>query len=392
MKKFFTILGNILKWILIVFVALIVILLIVRFIGRTINNAAPSDGINESMYIDVNGQQQWINIYGENKENPVMLYLHGGPGDSHSYGDWVILRKLAKDYTVVNWDQRDCGKTWINDPKGTPITPEIMRDDLSVVVDYLLDYMGKEKLTLLGMSWGTMYGGDYALEHPDKVECMISLSLVYDDRESQKGLKEDFLKWSENEPEYHEMAEKYDPLFFAEMTENKLKLMNDFMNAEQSERAAMEQNNPELSELIKNSREQSQIAQALNARYLPEEESYFDGDINVIEAVFFNPYYSLFDYFKILQYDPESDFSLSSQNFIDDFSLKNRTVYEMPYYVLQGDKDDNGGVEKSYFDSVKAPDKEFRYIEGGHMSTMLQSEKLAEFIHEIAQKQKTVKE
>lgn len=169
---------KILKWIGIIILALIVILLIVRFIGKMIYNRTPDGGINETMYIDVNGQEQWINIYGEDRDNPVMLYLHGGPGNATSFGDWIILRKLAKDYTVVNWDQRDSGKTLIHDPKDTEITSELMRSDIDIVADYVLDYMGKEKLTILGMSWGTMYGGDYALRHPEKTECVIELSLV----------------------------------------------------------------------------------------------------------------------------------------------------------------------------------------------------------------------
>ena len=75
MKKFFSVLLKILKWLLIIIVSLVLILMIVRFIGKTINKKTPNGGINEEMYVDVNGQKQWISIYGNNKDNPVMLYL-----------------------------------------------------------------------------------------------------------------------------------------------------------------------------------------------------------------------------------------------------------------------------------------------------------------------------
>jgi surfactin synthase thioesterase subunit len=70
----------------------------------------------------------------------------------------------------------------------------------------------------------------------------------------------------------------------------------------------------------------------------------------------------------------------------DEFDLSEKTEYKVPVYVLQGSNDDYCGVIKSYFDRINAPDKEFRYIDGGHMSTMLHSEELAQFVHEIKEK------
>lgn len=59
--------------------------------------------------------------------------------------------------------------------------------------------------------------------------------------------------------------------------------------------------------------------------------------------------------------------------------------------MLESNRDENdiGGCMKQYFDSITAPDKDFRYIDGTHMSTMLHSEELVKFVHEIADKQKS---
>ena len=92
---------RILKWILIVVVTLLAIFFIVRAIGLSYYRKTPEGGINESMYIDVNGTRQWINIYGNDLDNPVLLYLHGGPGSSTSDIDYVFTRKWADVYTVV---------------------------------------------------------------------------------------------------------------------------------------------------------------------------------------------------------------------------------------------------------------------------------------------------
>ena len=73
--------------VLCVLAALLLLFLLVRFIGTRINGRTPSGGINESMYVEINGTKQWISIYGEDIDNPVLLYLHGGPGSSTSAFD-----------------------------------------------------------------------------------------------------------------------------------------------------------------------------------------------------------------------------------------------------------------------------------------------------------------
>jgi pimeloyl-ACP methyl ester carboxylesterase len=68
------------------------------------------NGIDEAMYVKIGGIDQWVQIRGQNRNNPVILMLHGGPGAS-----WLPLTALfvpwEKDFTVVQWDQRGAGKT-----------------------------------------------------------------------------------------------------------------------------------------------------------------------------------------------------------------------------------------------------------------------------------------
>ena len=73
-----------LKWAGVMVLSLLAVLFIIRWIGRGINKRIPEGGVNTSMYVDVNGSRQWINIYGQDRNNPVLLYLHGGPGSATS--------------------------------------------------------------------------------------------------------------------------------------------------------------------------------------------------------------------------------------------------------------------------------------------------------------------
>ena len=102
MKRILNSVIKIIKWIVVIVLSLIILFLAVVYIGKGINRITPKGGINETQYVEVNGQEMWISIYGKDINNPVLLYLHGGPGYSTSYADYAILNKLADDYTIVN--------------------------------------------------------------------------------------------------------------------------------------------------------------------------------------------------------------------------------------------------------------------------------------------------
>ena len=72
----------------------------------------PFKGVDEQTYVDINGMKQFITIRGKSKDNPVILYLHGGPLSPDSYVSYLFSNDLIDDYTFVCWDQRGCGRTY----------------------------------------------------------------------------------------------------------------------------------------------------------------------------------------------------------------------------------------------------------------------------------------
>ena len=365
MKKVLRITGKILGITAAALAVLTMVLLLVRFIGQKMLDRTPKGGINESGYADINGTKMWINIYGQDKDNPVMLYLHGGPGFATSGFDYPILRKLSADYTVVNWDQRGAGKSQINYPYDGELTSDLLREDLLETVEYILDRTGKEKLTILGSSWGTLYGGDFALEHPELVECFIGTSQVVDLRDIYIGLKKHALEWTKDCEEDRQRVLNYDPEDFSD--EN-MKLCHD-----------------------------------LRKKYCVSDNFFKDSDFDVIAAMFFDPYYSLSETFKLVkslsssslgeQYDAfmyteKNGRKVLNENGLQDFSLKGRTDYKMPVFIRTGryDFQTDPYQAKAYFDEINAPYKEFRYVDGGHFLPLIDSEGLAEFVKNAKEK------
>jgi pimeloyl-ACP methyl ester carboxylesterase len=69
------------------------------------------NGIDEAEYVAIGGIEQWITIRGVDRRNPVLLFLHGGPGDATNPWGYAGFRHWLKQFTVVQWDQRGAGRT-----------------------------------------------------------------------------------------------------------------------------------------------------------------------------------------------------------------------------------------------------------------------------------------
>lgn len=349
MKKFLKAIFKILKWIFIVLAAVIVLFLIVRFIGQKIYDRTPESGINEEMYVDINGTKQWISIYGQDKDNPVLLYLHGGPGSSTSSYDYAFTRKWSDVYTVVTWDQRNCGKSYSSDQNDAKLTYDLMMSDGVEMTKFLLDYLGRDKITLLGHSWGTYFGCNLVLEYPEYYECYIGTGQLVDFYQNEIAFKEEAVKWAGNDEESSRLIEKLN--------------VGDF------------------------SMEYYAARNALMEKY--GYNMFADGtDYNLIAAQVFNPYYSLADFYNYINsdYSTYEEF-LRSDEFIK-FSLLGKTDYQVPFYNINGDKDyqTNYLIAQDYFESVNAPRKKM-YIMKDTTHGLLESksEEFSDILHEIAQ-------
>ena len=125
-------------------------------------------GIDLFYPLELNGTRQWLRIRGCNADNPILLYLHGGPGGS-SIPMSSGLREWERQFTVVHWEQRGTGKSFSGalDP-ATMTLPQLV-DDTHAVIRHLLEKFSKPKLGLLGHSWGSFLGIHALLRSTDLI-------------------------------------------------------------------------------------------------------------------------------------------------------------------------------------------------------------------------------
>ena len=137
------------------------------------------NGIDEGMYVKIGGIDQWIQIRGQDRKNPVLLCLHGGPGGSW-LGQTTLLLPWEKQFIVVQWDQRGTGKTLETTGRSIAdsMSVERMAQDGIEVSEFLRNHLHKDKIVLLGFSWGSLLGIHMAKLRPDLFSAYVGTGQI----------------------------------------------------------------------------------------------------------------------------------------------------------------------------------------------------------------------
>lgn len=136
--------------------------------------------IEEFYDIDLNGIKQRILIQSNNaRKNPVLLYLHGGPGSSSLIYSYLYNKKLKDHFIFVNWDQRGTAFSY---HEGMPsnISEDIIRSDALELIKYLMNKFNKKKIYLAGHSFGSVLGLQLVANNPELFYAYIGVGQVID--------------------------------------------------------------------------------------------------------------------------------------------------------------------------------------------------------------------
>ena len=149
--------------------------------------AAGHGKIAEEGFVAIGGIEQWITIAGEHCDAPVVLVLHGGPGNPMSPYAAAIYGPWQKDFVVVQWDQRGAGRTFGRNPTAAeaPLSVEQMTRDGIEVAAHLTRRLNTTKLVLLGSSWGSVLGVHMAKARPDLFRGYVGAAQLVDAAENQ---------------------------------------------------------------------------------------------------------------------------------------------------------------------------------------------------------------
>jgi pimeloyl-ACP methyl ester carboxylesterase len=135
------------------------------------------DGIDEGRYIKVGGIDQWITLRGRKRSNPVILLLHGGPGDVTNPYSYPLFGEWEKSFTLVQWDQRGGGRTLHNTDPASITIDRLVQDGLELTQQLLKD-LRQDKLILVGHSWGSTLGALMAKARPDLFHAFVGTGQV----------------------------------------------------------------------------------------------------------------------------------------------------------------------------------------------------------------------
>lgn len=159
-----------------------------RIVAEMRRIVAP-EGVERLEAVRLGGIDQWISIRGVDRRNPILLMIHGGPGWVTMPTSWYFQRGWEEYFTVVQWDQRGAGKTYTaNDP--AKVAPTMTRErivaDAEELILWLRREFGKDRIFVLGHSWGSIIGLTIAQRHPEWLHAYLGMGQAIDARESER--------------------------------------------------------------------------------------------------------------------------------------------------------------------------------------------------------------
>lgn len=298
----------------------------------------PAKGINEESYVQIGGIEQWITIRGQDRAAPVLLFVHGGPGDVTNPWSFVIFAPWEEHFIVVQWDERGAGRTLKRSGPSIALTMTLgrMAQDGIELAEYLRKHLGKEKVIIVCHSFGSILGLRMVQARPDLFYAYVGTGQVAEETKN----------W----------AIAYDALL---------------------DKARVTGNQQAIDELKSvgpppyPSGRGYQVQREWSNRFEGADQFVY----GTIGLTLVAPGYSVAD----LNDDADGQLLSGERLFPPVKSLTMKDLgfnFALPVFFFQGTEDFTSPTAQArqYFDQIKAPHKEFVPIPGGHFAVFMNSD------------------
>ncbi|MFG3257940.1 alpha/beta fold hydrolase [Streptomyces sp. NPDC048172] len=307
---------------------------LVRSAGARRLRITGSRGIDEQYFATFGGLDQWLHIRGEDRDNPVLVELHGGPGSSNS-----ILANVSRDWerhvTLVRWDMRGTGKTLRRsgpDGQGELSFERLLRDAVEVV-EHVRERLGVQRVILLGCSFGSAIAMRLARSHPHLVSAYI-------------GTDQKIFDGGRDTTDYYAALDR-----LAQAGKRK-------------ELAAVREMGPD-----QRSWSAEQFSHFNRFASATDPHTFAAMKSLVMKSLWYSPLHSLREIVTFFKSFMVSAAVLPDTAAFDDWA--DGTRFDVPFFLVQGACDlvNTPARARAYFDDVQAPVKEFTLIEdAGHFA------------------------
>ena len=139
-----------------------------------------ANGIASLEPVLLGGVEQWLLIRGQDVSNPVLVFLHGGPGSPAVFYGRFAFKSLEDDFTVVTWDQRGCGKSYDEGIDQRTITFDRLLADTHELILMMRQRFDVDRVYLMGISWGAILGAHIASRYPELLHAYVGIGQPVD--------------------------------------------------------------------------------------------------------------------------------------------------------------------------------------------------------------------
>lgn len=327
------------------FIGIVFLTIFMRMRIRIKHRIRTKKGIDEKLVLSIGGIKQSFSIRGKDTDNPIILFLHGGPGGPMTSVAYKYQSLWEQKYTVVNWEQRNAGKTYFLNKREKQIITDnlsisVFVEDINEIATYLTERFHTDKIIIIGHSWGTVIGSLFTLKYPSLVKVYIGVGQAV-------NLNEGIIKMAKHTLSYA-------------IEHNQQKHITTLNQCIKELKAQKDIGFKQVSRITKIAR-----------NYIPTETD----KTKLLRTLLLSPYFSFKELPYYLKIDKLQEKLIRELSYFDLRTYGNK--YEVPIIYISGELDwCSKIISKEYFENIESPLKQYIEIDkSGHIPMLDEPEK-----------------